>query len=369
MSQQFAPDWFSPPGSTVSMLMARQKVSSGELARRMHADNSFVLRIISGTEPIEVAVAKRLAAALGGTPSFWTTRQRKFEAALERTASKLSPEAAKTWLRTLPLKDMNDAGWIASRSTPNLLHAALAYFSVTTPDEWRERYAAHATTFSYRTSEAFESKLGALAAWLRQGELEASGITCAQWNPSKLKEALAAIRGLTRLKEPAKFIGRLRSLCAAAGVAVVFIKAPTGCRASGATRFITPDKAMIILSFRHLSDDHFWFSFFHEAGHLLLHSPGATFVDGDAAELTEKEKEANAFAESSLIPMSEYERMLNLRGDMNAIVRFAVSLGVAPGIVVGQLQHHGAISQSQLNGLKRRYTWDQVQSAISDLNP
>ena len=76
MSQQFAPDWFSPPGSTVAMLMDRQKVSSGELAHRMHADNSFVLRIISGTEPIEDEVAERLAAALGGTPSFWTARQR-----------------------------------------------------------------------------------------------------------------------------------------------------------------------------------------------------------------------------------------------------------------------------------------------------
>lgn len=369
MRQHFSPDWFSPPGSTVTMLMARQNLSSIELARRMNADISFVLRLISGTEPIEDAVAKRLTAALGGTPSFWTARQRQFEAALGRTASRLAPEAAKTWLRTLPLKDMSDAGWIACRSKSDQLQAALAYFSVTTPEEWRDRYAAHATTFSYRTSEAFESKLGSLAAWLRQGELQASGVTCATWNPLMFKEALAEIRGLTRLKEPAKFIGRLRSLCSAAGVAVVFIKAPTGCRASGATRFITSDKAMIVLSFRHLSDDHFWFSFFHEAGHLLLHSPGATFVDGDAAELTEKEREANAFAASSLIPMSEQERMLNLRGNINVVVRFAVSVGVGPGIVVGQLQHHGVVSPSQLNGLKRRYTWQQVQAAVAQLSP
>lgn len=369
MSQQFAPDWFSPPGSTVAMLMARQNLSSGELARRMSTDSSFVLRIISGTEKIEEPVAKLLAAALGGTPSFWTTRQTKFESALDRTASNLAPDAAKTWLRTLPLKDMNEAGWISCPSKSNLLQAALAYFSVTTPDEWRNRYAAHATIFSYRTSEAFESKLGALAAWLRQGELQASGVACAKWNAAKFKDSLQIIRGLTRLKDPEMFVGQLRLLCAAAGVAVVFVKAPTGCRASGATRFIKPDKAMIILSFRHLSDDHFWFSFFHEAGHLLLHGPGATFVDGEAAELTEKEREANAFAAGSLIPMSEHERLLGLRGNMNAVVRFAVSLGIAPGIVVGQLQHHGVISPSQLNGLKRRYTWEQVQAAVAQLSP
>ena len=369
MSEQFVPDWFSPPGNTVAMLMARHKVSSSELARRLHSDNSFVLRLISGTEKIEPPVARCLAAALGGTAAYWTARQAKFDTALERTAGRVAPDAANAWLRTLPLKDMNEAGWIACDSKSALLRSALAYFSVTTPEEWRDRYASHATTFSYRTSEKFESKLGALSAWLRQGELQASSVTCAAWKVAKFKQNLRSIRGLTRLKEPTRFVAQLRSLCAEAGVAVVFVKAPAGCRASGATRFISPKKAMIILSFRYLSDDHFWFSFFHEAGHLVLHGGAATFIDGDAAEVTEKEREANAFAATSLIPLSEHERMLALRGNMNAVIRFAVSLGIAPGIVVGQLQHHKVISPNQLNGLKRRYTWDQVQSAVATLSP
>src|SRR5262249_11044803 len=103
----------------------------------------------------------------------------------------------------------------------------------------------------------FKTKIAALAAWLRQGELEGCQIRCAPWHPETFRRVLVDVRGLTRLKEPA-FLARLRTACAKAGVAVVFVRAPSGCRASGATRFIAPDKAMIILSFRHLSDDHFW---------------------------------------------------------------------------------------------------------------
>lgn len=148
----------------------------------------------------------------------------------------------------------------------------------------------------------------------------------------------------------------------------MFVKAPAGCRASGATRFISRDKAMIILSFRHLSDDHFWFSFFHEAGHLILHGHGSTFVDGDAAETTEKEREANLFAAGTLIPLSERGRLDRLRANVNEIVRLAVSIGISPGIVVGQMQHEGLLGPNQLNGLKRRYTWDEVQKAVEHLS-
>lgn len=368
MSENFTPDWFSPPGSTIAMLMARKGLSAGELAARMQTDVSFVLRLISGTERIGSRVAGLLATNIGATEAFWTSRQKRYDAALHDTANSISSDGARAWLRALPIKDMAAAGWIAPPSRDNALQAALAYFGVTSPEEWRERYAAHATLFAYRTSQSFVSKLGALAAWLRQGELQAATIDCAKWDPQKFGHELKVIRGLTRLKRPHMFMKRLRDHCAAAGVAIVFVKAPVGCRASGATRFINPDRAMIILSFRHLSDDHFWFSFFHEAGHLLLHGPDASFIDGDAAEETDKEQEANAFAASTLIPLHEQDRLLELGANVNRIVRFAVSIGISPGIVVGQMQHFGVLRPNQRNSLKRRYAWDEVQLAVEQLS-
>jgi hypothetical protein len=43
--------------------------------------------------------------------------------------------------------------------------------------------------------------------------------------------------------------------------------------------------------------------------------------------------------------------------ELRAIVRFAKRVGIAPGIIVGQLQHYDRIPRNYFNGLKRRYQW------------
>jgi Zn-dependent peptidase ImmA (M78 family) len=115
---------------------------------------------------------------------------------------------------------------------------------------------------------------------------------------------------------------------------------------------------MILLSFRHLTDDHFWFSFFHEAAHLLIHDKKEVFIDGGEESTLIQEKQANDFAANCLIS-SEQRLMLNTI-DVNSrtIIRFALRAGVAPGIVVGQLQHVGRLRRNQMNSLKRRYKWN-----------
>jgi HTH-type transcriptional regulator / antitoxin HigA len=113
---------------------------------------------------------------------------------------------------------------------------------------------------------------------------------------------LITMRRLTRKKEPSIFVPELRKLCAENGVALVIARGPAGCRASGATRFLSDKKAMILLSFRYLADDQFWFTFFHEAGHLLMHSHKAVFLEDGSDVSLKEEHEANLFAQNILIP-------------------------------------------------------------------
>ena len=211
---------------------------------------------------------------------------------------------------------------------------------------------------AFRTSPSFDSRPAAVAAWLRQGEIESEGIDCSPWNPRRFEETLPSIRPLTREKVPSRFIPELRKLCAASGVAVAFVRAPNGCRASGATRFLSKDKALLLLSFRYLSDDQFWFSFFHEAGHLLLHGENGFFLEGVESPETAEEREANEFAGRTLVPPEFQQTLLDLPVDGRKVIRFARRIGVSPGIVVGQLQHHGRFKHRQLNNLKRRFRWE-----------
>src|SRR5439155_23980248 len=137
--------------------------------------------------------------------------------------------------------------------------------------------------------------------------------------------ALQELRSFTS-KEPAQFVPALREQCAAGGVAVVFVPPLPGVRAYGATRWLHSTKALVQLSLRGKTDDHLWFTFFHEAGHVLKHGKRAVFVeDGDAkaAARDPREAEADAFACDLLIPSDDFERFYT-NGDFSvaAIRRF-----------------------------------------------
>ncbi|WP_431884826.1 ImmA/IrrE family metallo-endopeptidase [Micromonospora wenchangensis] len=129
---------------------------------------------------------------------------------------------------------------------------------------------------------------------------------------------------------------------------------------SGVARFVD-GVPTIVLSARHLSEDHFWFTFFHEASHLLLHDPSEIFLDDEeqlTREVTESaEDEANHFAMQVLTPEPhgiKRSRWLSHRD----VIRRAHEIGISPGVLVGQLQHEGVLSFDTLNGLKRRYKWN-----------
>src|SRR5207248_634028 len=139
--------------------------------------------------------------------------------------------------------------------------AVLRFFGVPSLDSWHSVYHEALHPVAFRTSSTFESQPGAIAAWLRQGEHEAASIRCERWDPDKFKEQLQVIRGLTRERNPQVFLPELRRLCAECGVAVVVLRAPKKCRASGASRFLSPGRPLLMLSFRYLSDDHLWFTF------------------------------------------------------------------------------------------------------------
>ena len=218
---------------------------------------------------------------------------------------------------------------------------------------------------AFRKSESFTSNVGAFTAWFRQAELEAEAITCAQWDPNQLNNALPRLRSLTWTKNPAIFVPQLRDVCADCGVAFALVPLPKGCTASGATWFSSSTQATLVMSGRHLSDDHFWFTFFHEAGHLLLHKTEGPIIEEPDISSQTMEQEANTFALEKLIPQEFREELFSLNTSAKRIFEFSKSVGVAPGIVVGQLQHFGRIAQNKLNYLKRRYVWNVSNSSTN----
>jgi Zn-dependent peptidase ImmA (M78 family) len=112
-----------------------------------------------------------------------------------------------------------------------------------------------------------------------------------------------------------------------------------------------------MLSLRHKSNDHLWFSFFHEAGHLLHHGKKLLFLELVGMLSDDHEKEADRFASDWLIPPDAAKELHELARTEESVVRFASKIGIAPGIVVGRMQKDGHIPWTYFNALKTRYRW------------
>ena len=358
----FEPDWLSAPGGTILDILEERDMSSKELAGLLGYSLERTEKLIAGREAITRDVAALLAERVGGSEKFWLSRENNYRNEVARLQSSGSVTAAKAWLDELPLKDMQKFGWIPSRTrTEENVAACLKYFRVNNVQEWRNKYSQFLSLVSFRTSPTHKSEPGSVIAWLRYGEIKSDEIACRPWNGASFERSLISMRRLTRKKEPSTFIPELRKLCAENGVALVTARGPAGCRASGATRFLSDKKAMILLSFRYLADDQFWFTFFHEAGHLLMHSHKAVFLEDGSEVSLKEEHEANLFAQNILIPPKSRAEFISLGPNKDSVMKFAVKIGVSRGIVVGQLQHHGILQPHQLNFLKRRYSADDLK--------
>lgn len=359
-------DWFSRPGDSLIAAMRRRGLSAMQLANGLNGGADQLKGFVKGTIAIDKTAAEVLAAMLGGTSDFWLRRQQNYENALSRAVAAVSIDDAEIWLSSIPVPGQKSRGRLTAEARASEVRKRLSYFGVSSLGAWERHYGWDRKQTRFRTSSAFVSAEGATSLWLREAELEATLADTASWDPASLKLKLSEIARLSRIAKPDRFLPRLKALLASCGVALVVQKTPKDCKASGASRLINPDKALIVLSFRHRSDDQFWFTLFHEIGHLILHG-AQTFIDDEDMPDDDCEKQANDFASAVIVPPSYWQKFEELATTSDAISRLAVSIGVSSGLILGQLQHRGRIPRDKMSYLRRRWSWDEIEAAIANL--
>jgi HTH-type transcriptional regulator/antitoxin HigA len=354
IQNEYMPDIVSPPGDTLAEALEALGMTQKELAERTGLSKKTVNLIIKAKAPITPETALYLERALGVPARFWNTREQHYREYLARAEEQNQLGRMTDWLRKVPVRQMVTLGWIApAKDRVQQLQEVLSFFGVTSPDAWNDVWMSAGA--AYRQSTVFESEPVAVAAWLRRGELMAQVFECGPYSETGFREVLPRIRRMTR-ESPDTWATALRDACSPCGVAVVLVPELARIRVSGAARWLSPSKALIQLNLRYKSDDQFWFTFFHEAGHILLHGKRDVFVDGDKEE-SPCESQADGLAQDMLIPPRQYEAFLSKgRPSREGIRAFARRQGIAPGIVVGRLQHDTG-EYSRWNDLKVRVEW------------
>jgi addiction module HigA family antidote len=365
-SNRYRPDRVSPPGETLQEVLDKRQMSQADLAARTGRPRKTINEIIKGKTAITPETALQFERVLGVPASFWNNLERNYREHLARQGEEEALEGSAWWLERIPYRELIRRGYIEERASKvGLVRAVLNFFGVASPAEWETVFAVPQR--GYRRSAAFTSETGALAAWLRIGELEAQGIECRPFDRERFEAALREARALT-VQASEKYLRRLKEICASAGVAVVYVPELSGCRAYGATRWLSPTKALIQLSLRGQRNDFFWFTFFHEAAHLLFHGKRLTFVEGKPDKDTgaeydgesDEEAQADRYAADVLIPPGSLEPFRTKRGIVSAeqVLWKAKELGIAPGILVGRLQYEGWLKRSHLNSLRVKVKLD-----------
>lgn len=362
-STPFTPDWVLPPGESILDLAKERGWSQAELARRLGYSEKHVSQLINGKAAVTVDAAQRLERVLGSTMDFWLALEANYQKHKSRLEAAQRHAGWVSWLDELPLKELMACGAVAKQRLdanhkPGLVEACLRFFGVASPDEWRAHYGGMQVAF--HRSRAEQCDVGAISAWLRLGERQAEKLDGPGYDKARFETALRTIRGLT-CEPPEVFELKMRQLLHEAGVLLVLVPAIPRAHVSGVARWLAPNRPLIQLSLYGKTNDKFWFTFFHEAAHILLHASSkedkkSIFLDDpNAAHTTDpREHEANAWTGNWLIPAQQARLLSGLRSKA-AVCDFAKRLGVHPGIVVGRLQHDGLIEPSWMNDLKQSF--------------
>ena len=346
---EFYTDIAFHPGETLAEKLGELKMGPKEFAVRTGKPEKTIIAIMKGDSSITPEMAVLFESVLKIPANFWIKRQYSFDEYKAREKRSIAIERAKEWAKFFPYLDMVDKGWVNAKSkaeekVTELLH----FFGVSSPEAWEDYFLNQQLKVAFRISLAHTKEPHAISAWIRQGEIQSTQLNCGRYLETRFKEALKDIKAIM-VAQPDDFFEQLQKICLACGVKVVYTPCIKKAPLSGATRWIG-DIPLIQLSGRYNQNDRFWFTFFHEAGHTILHGKKDVFIEDielSDIDLQKKEEEANEFAIKWTFSNEEEEELLNRKPLSERIVaEYAKQIGTHPAMIIGRLHFKKLIHYS-----------------------
>jgi HTH-type transcriptional regulator/antitoxin HigA len=354
INRQVYSDLAIPPGEYLLEAVTEKGITQSDLARRMGRPEQKINEIVKGSKAITPDTALQLEQVLGVPAHIWTGLEADYQLIHARQQVQQDIEREAIDIGRFPYAEMAKQGWVTKTRKPTeKVRELRRFFGVASLANLAD-VKSYAPAF--RKSNHQKLSHEALAAWLRAGALQAEEISAQPFNKKTLKSLLPHFRQLT-LKSPDVFQPELRKCLADAGVALVLLPHLSKTYTHGATFWVNPHKAVLMMTIRGKWADVFWFSLFHELAHILLHDKRQIFLEDGCSEASTKEREADQFACHTLIPERHYRAFIKDRVfTAHAIKAFARQVHIAPGIVTGRLQHDGFLAYT-VHESRVRYQW------------
>lgn len=346
------------PGETIADILEDRGITQAELATRTGVTPAYVSKVITGKKDISANFALALEYALDVSKSFWLNLQANYDAELlelkkEQTISDKEREVREEltevvkYLRQrgkMPVRECVEASILSLRK-------ALGISDIS-------RLGELVPSGAFRMASSQQVNPYVLGAWIRLCQIEGDNrVVETQYNPSKIDNLITEIKKVM-LESNVDIQVELRNVMKKYGIDFSVVKNFRGAPVQGYLSQKNDGTYQMVLTIRGSYADIFWFSLFHEIGHLVNGDVGKNtkFLDDGSDDF--KEKSADIFAGNKLINPEEYLEFLKQNNfSIESIKRFAASQNVMPYIIIGRLQKEKYLRYDQYSSYKLRYKW------------
>ena len=345
---QYFPQSSPHPGITLYEKLEEMDMGPKEFALRTGKPEKTITAILKGESSITAEMSVQFENVTNIPAHFWLNHQRSYDEFIAREKRKEVIEKAVEWAKNFPIPQMVKFGWLEKQSTKQeMASQLLTFFGFSSPKSWENYYCNQKLKVAFRISLNHTKEPYAISAWLRKGEISSQQVQVNTYSEKTFKDSLSEIKSIMA-NQPDDFFQQLQNICLKAGVIVVYTPCIPKAPINAATRWLK-ETPMIQVSCRYKRNDIFWFSFFHEAGHILLHGKKDIFleqVEYSDKDL-EKEKEADEFAiKWTFSHTEEAELKENTHITEDVIYNCANKFKTHPALIIGRMQRNKDIPYS-----------------------
>ena len=337
------------PSLYINEYIESLEMTQDEFAKRLGISGKQLSLLLSKKANITVDIAYKLSSLTGTSMEFWQNLQSMYDAYI------ISLDEENKYLRECKYFKMIDKDFLVNIKIINhddKINEAIKKLRSALPIASLELLSQPDLYSTYRTSSSIseqEKNIVCRNVWVSIAFKQAKKIDTKPFDENKLLESIALFRSMT-LQAPEVFFPKLQDVLSKCGVALVVLPTLRNSNINGVTKWISNEKAMVALNTRGAYNDKFWFSFFHELKHVLQKTKRRMITGTEGNVL---EADADFYACEVLIPNEKWKQFKNYTRE--GIIKFATTIKIHPGIVVGRLQKEKLIEYSMFNDLKVKY--------------
>ena len=351
-------DMLPHPGETLMELLDTYGMSQLELSQRIGYTPKHINEVCKGKKPITPDMAIRLSAIFNLSSAFWNNLQANYDSEYNELINEQTvTEDELAILKEVPINELISYGYLVNvnsknkRATVLLLRKFFRVSELTFITNVLDN-----TVSAYRKADKEINRIK-LATWI------AMGLSAYRPSPNRLdverpKKELPYLKKQILEKDINVAISNLTQILDNCGITFKVLHHLKNVPVQGYIRNIN-DNILLNLTIRNKYSDIFWFTFFHEIGHILSNKDRKTLnmIDYEFSNDFSNEKQADEFASNLLIDKDLYKAFLNQEINASSIRQLAKKAGVSESIVVGRLGHEDPKYFSRYSYMREQYQW------------